>query len=82
MFTLPFWKAAFERAIKTFAQVFVGFIVIGQTSAAGLDWANAASIAGVAALASVLTSLVSDKIGDNGPSLAGEELPAEGGRHL
>ncbi|QIS38600.1 holin [Clavibacter capsici] len=81
MFTVPFWKAAGERAIKTFAQVLLAAIVVGQTGFLDLDWAGVGSVAGVAALASVLTSIVSDKVGSNGPSLAGEELPAEG-RHL
>lgn len=77
MFTVPFLKATGERALKTFAQVFLGFIVIGQTSVGDLDWAFAASVAGVAALASVLTSIVSSGIGGTGPSMASEELRPE-----
>jgi hypothetical protein len=82
MFTVPFWKATAERAVKTFAQTALSFIVIGTTGLLDLDWAVAGSVAGAAALASVLTSLVSTSVSGPGPSLAGEELPAEGGRHL
>jgi hypothetical protein len=82
MFTAQFWIAAAERAVKTFAQAFLSFIVVGTTGLLDLDYSVAASVAGAAALASVLTSLVSSSVNGSGPSLAGEELPAEGGRHL
>ena len=49
-------KAALIRAIRTFAQTFVGFIAVG----AGLEeiqWLRALSVSGAAAALSILTSL-------------------------
>jgi hypothetical protein len=82
MFTAQFWVATAERAVKTFAQAFLSFIVVGTTGLLTLDYGVAASVSGAAALASVLTSLVSSSINGPGPSLAGEALPTEGGRNL
>lgn len=54
-----------ERALKTFAQVLVGFI--GAGAAFGdIDWGHALSVAGVAVLASILTSIASYNIGEKG----------------
>ena len=49
-------KAAAIRAIRTFAQTFVGFIAVG----AALDevqWLRALSVSGAACVLSILTSL-------------------------
>ena len=66
MWTKGFWKDAAERAIKTFAQVAVSFLVIGTTGVLDVDWQQMASISAVAALASVLTSIASDGVGVKG----------------
>ena len=66
MWNKGFWKDAAERAIKTFAQVAVSFLVIGTTGVLDVDWQQMASISGVAALASVLTSIASDRVGVKG----------------
>lgn len=65
MWTTSFWKDAAERALKTFAQTFLTFIVVGQTGVVDLDWVQAGSVALIATLASVLTSVVSSKVGDS-----------------
>jgi hypothetical protein len=49
-------KAAGIRAIKTFAQTFVGCIAVGATFAE-VDWLRALSVSGVACVLSILTSL-------------------------
>lgn len=54
--TKNFWLGVTERAVKTFAQALLAGLVVGQTLAA-TDWATLVSVATVAALASVLTSL-------------------------
>lgn len=70
MYTLTFWKAAFERAVKTVAQALVLFF-----GADYLDWFNMdlERVAGVvigAAVTSLLTSIVSAPVGPSGsPSL-------------
>lgn len=79
IFTIAFWRAASERAIKSAAQ---GLLVAG-VGAAGFDalTANYETLGGAAlgmALASILTSVASDALTDGaGPSLTDAEvLPA------
>ena len=50
-------KAAGIRAIKTFAQSAVALITAQATGLLDVDWAALASVSGLAALVSVLTSL-------------------------
>ncbi len=52
--------AALDRAVRTFAQAAVTLIGTGAVGFTDLDWARIASVAGVAALLSVLTSVVTD----------------------
>lgn len=64
IFTRTFWLDATERCVKTFAQALLA--VIGATT---FDWWNASwaeliGSAGIAALISLLTSLVSAKATD------------------
>lgn len=56
LWSKPWWKAAGTRAIKTFAQTFVGFITVGM-AANEIDWIKLFSVAGVAAVASLVTSV-------------------------
>lgn len=58
-----FWLGVAERAVKTFAQALLAGLVVGQTLAA-TDWATLVSVATVAALASVLTSLADPQATD------------------
>lgn len=58
-----FWLGVTERAVKTFAQALLAGLVVGQTLAA-TDWATLVSVATVAALASVLTSLADPQATD------------------
>lgn len=51
------WAAAGTRAIKTAAQVAVALIGTGAVGVTDLDWARIASVAFVAAVVSLLTSL-------------------------
>lgn len=81
MWSLAFWKAAAERAIKSAAQGVLWTWVVGDKIASLMtfDWQAAAYGAGGMALFSLLTSIVSvPASGTNGPSLFGtEKLPAE-----
>jgi hypothetical protein len=54
-----------ERAAKTFAQVLVSFFTAGVTIG-GLDWAHALNVSVTAAVVSVLTSVASLPVSENG----------------
>ena len=49
-------KAALIRAIRTFAQTFVGFIAVGA-ALEEVQWLRALSVSGAACVLSILTSL-------------------------
>lgn len=73
MFTTVFWKAAAERAIKTFAQAALALLSGDGMGVLDVDWGTIASVSGLAAIASILTSLVSLGLGPQGtPSLVAE----------
>lgn len=55
--TKQWWRAAGIRAIKTAAQTAVALIGTGAVGFTDLDWARIASVAGVAAVLSLLTSV-------------------------
>jgi hypothetical protein len=61
------WKAAAIRAAKTFAQTAVSMFTIGQAFSE-INWRAVASVAGVAAVFSLLTSLA---------GLPEEEIPEQ-----
>ena len=56
VFTKEWFKAALIRAIKTAAQVVLSMITIGA-AISEIDWLNVASVAAVAFLYSIVTSL-------------------------
>ena len=76
IFTVAFWRAASERAIKSAAQ---GLLVAG-VGAAGFDalhadWHTLGGFGLGMAAASVLTSVASDALTDgSGPSLTNAEV--------
>lgn len=74
MFTSTFLLALLERAVKTFAQALVAVFATNASTLLNVDWAQALTVSGTAAILSVLTSIVSANIGNNGPSLASEAL--------
>lgn len=78
MWTSKFWKAAGERAVKTFAQALVAAIGAGAAGVADVDWLQAVSVAGLAAVISVLTSIGSTQVTGGHVSLGGEKLQDQG----
>ena len=59
IFTVAFWKDyAGERAIKTFSQTAIAALGAGSVGLFSIDYASLFSLAGGAALLSVLTSIV------------------------
>lgn len=79
MWTLVFWLAAAERAVKTAAQSGLALIGTGAAGFTDLDWQQIASVSLLAAIASVLTSLVTGAATDGTPS-AGNLETTEGTR--
>ncbi len=77
MFNRIFIRATVERAIKTWAQS-AGALLVGD--GAGLltvDWVDVLSVSGLAAVISVLTSIGSYTVGNDGPSLISAEQLSE-----
>ena len=73
-----FWEATAERSIKTTAQVTGG--LLGADHIVGVldvEWTQVGSVASLAALLSVLTSIASARIGKGGPSLGGEIVESD-----
>jgi hypothetical protein len=70
MYTIKFWKDASERAVRTAAQVLVGFFGANTFGILEVDWAQAGSVAALAALTSLLMSVASTGVGNpESPSL-------------
>ncbi len=70
MDTFKTWgEAAIVRALKTFAQSAIALIGTGSVGFTDLDWLQILSISGVAALVSILTSIVGLPEVSNGDSV-------------
>jgi hypothetical protein len=69
--SLKFWKRTGERSVKTAAQTLAATLATGATGLLDVDWASALSVAGLAAVLSVVTSVASAPVGDDpqNPSL-------------
>lgn len=60
LFTLAFWLDAAERAVKTFAQAAsTTMLASGALDLFSADWGDIAAVGGLAAVASILTSIAS-----------------------
>jgi len=64
MFTKTFWIQALERAVKTAAQSALALLTANGTGLLDIDWTALGSVAGLAAVASVLTSVVTSGFGE------------------
>lgn len=79
MFTLEFWKAATERAVKSAAQTLILLIGTGAVGITALNWPELLSLTATAALLSVLTSVVSGAKDGNPSATNAETTP---GKHV
>jgi hypothetical protein len=66
MFTIKFWKDATERAIRTAAQALLALWATDVAGVLAIDWLQAGSVAGLAALTSILMSIVATGVADKG----------------
>jgi hypothetical protein len=64
MFTITFWKDAAERAIRTAAQALLALWATDVSGVLEVDWVQAGSVAALAALTSILMSIVATGVGD------------------
>jgi hypothetical protein len=64
MFTIKFWKDAAERAIRTAAQALLALWATDVTGVLAVDWVQAGSVAALAALTSILMSIIATGVGD------------------
>ncbi|GAA1970167.1 holin [Amycolatopsis minnesotensis] len=76
MFSAAFWKDAIERAVKSFAGALAAWLATAGTGLLAVDWPTGLSLAGFAAVASVLTSITSAPFGT--PSTASVIRPPQG----
>lgn len=53
-----YWAFAGERAVKTAAQVSISVIGVDALGLLAVDWLNVVSVAGLAAVMSLLTSVL------------------------
>jgi hypothetical protein len=84
LFTVAFWKDAFERAVKTVAGTEATLLLAQGTGLLNADWWASLSASGMAGVVSLLLSLASVKVGSAGTaSLTSAVVPSAvtGGRH-
>lgn len=65
MWSLKFWRETVERAIRTAAQALLALWGTQVTGVLEVDWMQAASVTALAALSSVLMSLIATGVGDH-----------------
>lgn len=77
MLNKAFFLAVIERAVKTFAQSAAALLVAAGTGLLDADWLQILSVAGMAAVVSVLTSVGTGAVTDGSPSVGNVETVAE-----
>lgn len=65
MFNRRFVKDAAERAVATFAQALLAFLLVAETTIMEYDWSRGLGLGATAAVISVLKSVVATKLTDN-----------------
>ncbi len=76
MFSATFAKASFERAVKTFAQATLALLTGDGLDLLDINWGDILGVGALAAIASVLTSIVSAPFGPVGSPSVGEDKNA------
>lgn len=68
MITLAFWRATAERMVRTFAQATLAVASAGPLGITDVDWPDAFSVGGLAAVLALLTAVASSR-GSEGPGV-------------
>lgn len=68
MFSAAFWRATGERMIRTAAQATLGAVGADQLGVLDVDWGQAASVGGLAAVLALLTAIATSG-GTEGPGV-------------
>ncbi|OKI04920.1 hypothetical protein A6A06_09495 [Streptomyces sp. CB02923] len=69
MTTAAFWKATFERIVRTFAQSLLAILGAGATGVIDAPWLGALSAAGLAAVLALLTAVATSGGATVGPGI-------------
>lgn len=69
MFEFSFWRATFERSVRTFAQATGAALIAGGTGLLDVPWEQSLSVGGLGALLSLLTAVGSAGLGAEGPGI-------------
>ncbi len=77
MWTKTFALAVLERALKTFAQSAAALLTASGIGLLNADWIQILSVAGMAAVVSLLTSIGTGAATDGSPSVGNVETVAE-----
>ncbi|MEU9888681.1 holin [Sphaerisporangium sp. NPDC051011] len=64
--SIPFWSDTLERAVRTAAQAALGVVGAGAIGVLDVAWPLVGSVAGLAAVVSLLTSFAGGAVGDPG----------------
>lgn len=79
MFTAAFWKDAFERCVRAAAASTGAALAAAGTGLIDTDWAGIGSMAGMAAVLSLMFSLAGGASGGTGSPAAILNAPKDGG---
>lgn len=69
MTTAAFWKATIERMIRTFAQAVLALLGGDGLGLLDVDWGQALSVGGLAAVVALLTAVATSGAGAEGPGV-------------
>lgn len=76
MLTSDFWKATFERMVRTFAQAVLATAGAGGLGVLDVDWGQAASVGGLASVLALLTAIATSGAGRPGPGITETSAPS------
>lgn len=78
IWTVGFWKAAAERAVRAFATGTLAGGLAGASDITSVPWYAALSVGGLSALADLLVSLSANSATGDGPGATSAETVTDG----